>query len=180
MDKKCQIQLIDAFLADLAGSLDAIIHKVSNVSLWDETQPDVASNQGVQDYLQDTYVNTNFHNYYYYSTNEFREKYEERYQKQPYAVPFINWKWALSKSVTHAQRDEGMDRLELYKKWFLNTVMQQDTSQAFLIMTISNVVVNYRGFSPTSSGKTNGVRSVDAITGPGCSRYCGPDRRIRV
>lgn len=156
VDNKVQMQLIDAFLADLAKSLDAIIRKVSIASLWDETRPDGAGNQGVQDYLQDTYVNTNFHDYYYYSTDEFRKTYEERYQKRPYVVPFINWKWALGKQVTQAQRDEGMHRLEVYKTWFLNSVMQQNTSEAFLIMPISNVVVNYRDVPPPPTARPTG------------------------
>lgn len=98
------MQLIDAFLPDLAKSLNAIVRKVSIASLWDETRPDEAGNQGVQDYLLDTYVNTNFHGYYYYSTDDFRKTYEERYQKRPYVIAFINWKWALCKHLT--QRSE--------------------------------------------------------------------------
>lgn len=61
VDNEVQMRLIDAFLADLAKSLNAIICKVSIASLWDETRPDEAGNMGVQDYLQDTYVKTNFH-----------------------------------------------------------------------------------------------------------------------
>ena len=116
MDNEVQLQLIDAFLPDLAKSLNAIIRKVSIASLWDETRPDEAGNQGVQDYLLDTYVNTNFHDYYYYSTDDFQKTYEERYQKRPYVIAFINWEWALGKHLTQTQRDEGIHRLEVYKK----------------------------------------------------------------
>lgn len=116
VDNEVQLQLIDAFLPDLAKSLNAIIRKVSIASLWDETRPDEAGNQGVQDYLLDTYVNTNFHDYYYYSTDDFRKTYEERYQKRPYVIAFINWEWALGKHLTQTQRDEGIHRLEVYKK----------------------------------------------------------------
>lgn len=156
MDNKAQMQLIDAFLADLAQALNAVIRRVFIASLWDETRPDEAGQQNVQDYLQDTYVNTNFHDYYYYSTDEFRRTYEERYQKRPYVIPFINWKWELGRPVTKAQRDEGMHRFEVYKKWFLDSVMQQDTSEAYLIMPISNVVVNYRDVPPPPVARPNG------------------------
>lgn len=54
VDNKAQMQLVDAFLADLAKILNAVIRKVSIASLWDETRPDEASQQNVQDYLQDT------------------------------------------------------------------------------------------------------------------------------
>lgn len=148
VDNRVQMQLIDAFLADLAKTLNAVIRKVSIASLWDETRPSEVGQQSVQDYLRDTYVNTNFHDYYYNSTDEFRKTYEERYQKRPYVEPFINWKWDLGRPVTQAQRDEGMHRLDVYRKWFLDFAMQQDLTEAFLIMPISNVVVDYRDVPP--------------------------------
>lgn len=156
VDNKVQMQLIDSFLADFARSLNAVIRGVSITSLWDETRPDEAGQQSVQEYLQDTYVNTNFHDYYYYSTDEFRKTYQERYHKRPYVVPFINWKWELGRLVTQAQRDEGMHRLEVYKKWFLDSAMEQATSEAYLIMPISDVVVNYRDAPPASVARPNG------------------------
>ena len=57
------MQLIDAFLADFADVLRADFRKFSIAFLWEETRPDVASGQSVQDYLGDTYVNTNVHGY---------------------------------------------------------------------------------------------------------------------
>ena len=89
------------------------------------------------------YVNTNFHDYYYSSTDDFQRTYEERYQKRPYVIPFITWKW-LGKPVTQAQRNKGLHRLVVHKKWFLSSAMQQNTSEAFLIMPMPHVVVSYR------------------------------------
>lgn len=81
VDNKVQMQLIHSFLADLTETLNAVIRSVSITSLWNETRPDEAGQQNAQDYLQDTYVNTNFHDYYYCSTDKSRSTYEERYQK---------------------------------------------------------------------------------------------------
>ena len=134
----------------------AVIRRVSITSLWDETRPEEAGEQSVQEYLQDTYVNTNFHDYYYYSTDEFRKTYQERYHKRPYVVPFIDWKWELGRPVTQAQRNEGMHRLEVYKKWFLDSAMQQAASEAYLIMPISDVIVNYRDAPPAPVARPNG------------------------
>ena len=156
VENKVQMQLIDAFLADLAKYLGAYIRKVSIASLWEETRPDVADGQSVHDYLSDTYVNTNFHDYYYNSTLEFRTTYEERYRKRPYVNPFIKWKWDLGKSVSRAQRDEGMHRLEVYKEWFLHFAMRQDENEAFLIMPISNVDANYRDVHPAPVARPTG------------------------
>lgn len=147
VENKVQMSLIDAFVADLAESLEATIRRVSIAALWEHTRPDEAGAQSVQDYLQDVFVHTNFHGYYH-NTEEFRRTYEERYQKRPYVVPFVNWKWELGKAVTPAQRDEGMHRLEVYKQWSLDSAMKQDTKETFLIMPISNVTVNYRDVSP--------------------------------
>ncbi|KAF6231500.1 hypothetical protein HO173_010252 [Letharia columbiana] len=97
VDNKVQTQLIDAFLDDLAETLNAVLRRFSTAFLWDETRPDEAGQQNAQDYLQDTYVNTNFHDYYYYNTVEIRRTYEERYQNRPYIVPSSigNGTWAV-------------------------------------------------------------------------------------
>ena len=82
------MQLIDAFLADFADVLGADIRKSSIASLWEDIRPDMTNEQSVQDYLDDTYANTNFHDYYYNKASEFGATYEERYRKRPYGIPF--------------------------------------------------------------------------------------------
>lgn len=74
-------------------TLNAVTGRVSIAYLWGEARPDEACQQNVQDYVQDTYVNTNFHDYYCYGTDEFRRTYEERYYKRPYVIPSMNCKW---------------------------------------------------------------------------------------
>ena len=49
-----------------------------------------------------------------------------------------------------------MHRLEVYEKWILDSVMQQDISEAYLIMPISNIVVNYRDIPPPPVARPNG------------------------
>ena len=145
---ECQMQLIDAFLADLSRSLSAEIHKVSIASIWEQNPPSNVGGQGIEQYLHDAYIHSNFHDYYYDSTEEFRTKYEEQYQKRPYVIPFVTWKWALGKAVTQDERDQALHRLEVYKTWFLDTIMQRQERETYLVMPIAEVAPNYRDVSP--------------------------------
>ena len=144
-----QMRLVDAFIVDLAKRLRAEIRKVSISSLWKESRPTEAGMQDVEDYLQDTYVNANFHDYYYHSTNEFRDKYQARYHKRPYVGSFITLKWERGEAVGRTESDESMTRLEIYKRWFLDSFLRQESDEALLIMPISNVEVNYRDAPPS-------------------------------
>ncbi|KAL8825957.1 MAG: hypothetical protein Q9170_007591 [Blastenia crenularia] len=148
MKNAYQMHCIDAFLADLADSLNTVIRRVSIASTWKANPPQHAGGVSVQDYLDDVFVNANFHDYYYHSTDEFRKKYEEQYDKQPYVIPFVTWKWELGKAVTQEEREEALHRLDVYKKWFLDSIMHQGTQESFLVMPISEVVVNYRDVHP--------------------------------
>ena len=144
VDNKTQMDLIEKFLAHLAKCLNTYHYPISITSLWKESRPDEAENLGVQEYLKDCFINANFYDYYHTSTSDFRKTYEERFQKRPYVTPSVDWKWKLGEAVTQAQRDEALRRFEVYKKFFLDHVMQQDAMETFLVMPISNVVVNYR------------------------------------
>lgn len=143
------MRLVDTFVADLAKALRAEIRKVSIASLWKESRPAEAGTQNVEDYLQGTYVNANFYDYYHHSTNEFRDTYQARYHKRPYVGSFITWKWELGKSVSLAERNVGMRRLEIYKNWFLDSFLRQVSDEALSMMPISNVVINYRDVPPS-------------------------------
>lgn len=153
---RVQMQIIDVFLSDLEKTLNTKVRRDSIASLWERSPPGEAGTQNVQDYLLDTYVNTNFHDYYHYNTNEFRDGYQAQHHRQPYVVPFTAWKWRLGKHVTKEQRDEGMHRLGVYKKWFLNCFLRHETDQALLIMPISNVTVDYRDVTSTPVARPTG------------------------
>ena len=157
---RVQMKLIDVFLSNLAKTLDAQIRKVSIASLWEMSLPAEAGAQNVHDYLEDTYVHTNFHDYYYYNTNDFRDQYQAQYHRRPYVIPFVSWKWELGKAVTKPQRDDGMKRLEIYKNWFVDHFLRQETDQALLIMPISNVTVNYRDIPPAPVTRPTGFDPV--------------------
>lgn len=151
-----QMRLIDTFVADLAEALHAEIRKVSIASLWKESPPTGTGTQNVEDYLRDTYINTNFYDYYYHSTNQFRDTYQTRYHKRPYVGSFITWKWELGKSVSLAEREEGMRHLKIYKNWVLDSFLRQESDEALLLMPISNVVIKYRDDPPSPVTRPDG------------------------
>jgi hypothetical protein len=54
----------------------------------------------------------------------------------------------LGKSITKPQRDEAFRKVGVYRKWMLETVLQQDQRDAFVILPIADVAPNYRDTQP--------------------------------
>ncbi|KAI9733664.1 MAG: hypothetical protein M1834_003266 [Cirrosporium novae-zelandiae] len=142
-----QMKLIDSFVNDLESYLGTDAVKVSIASLWDKSPPSEAQGQPVRDYLQDVVIHTYYRDFYH-STDDFRVSYWKKHQKKPYVNSFVHWRWTLGEQVTDLQYKEGMHRLEVYKRWFLDNVMHQEAKESFLVLPISKVEPDYRDIPP--------------------------------
>lgn len=142
-----QMQLLDIFVEDMEGFLDTKITKLSISALWDKSTPKEAQDVSVHEYLKDAGTNSFIYEFYH-STDQFRAEYQEKYHKSPFVNPFVQWRWDLGKSITKAQRDEEIQRLEVYKTWFLQHVLQVGARGAIIVLPIANVEPNYRDKTP--------------------------------
>lgn len=54
----------------------------------------------------------------------------------------------LSAKITHGERNIAVDRLEVYRKWFLKEVMRVDQFDTLVILPIENISPRYRDEVP--------------------------------
>ena len=154
-DNKEHLQHLDSFVDSLNASAISTVKKFSISQKWQDSCPKSCKGQDLKEYLSDVIVQTFYHDFYH-SQILFRDKYFEKYQKEPYVNSFVKWRWNLGRNVTQEQHQEGLHRLEVYKSWFLKEVMGGLENNAILVMPISEGAPNYRDHPPYKPVIQNG------------------------
>ena len=54
----------------------------------------------------------------------------------------------IGSGITRAQRDDAMQRMEIYKDWLLQKVLHVDDETALVVLPIKDVESNYRDTDP--------------------------------
>ena len=142
-----QAATIDDFLTDLEATLDTQSVQVSLAELWKKTAPAEVAGRDLETWLADVVVQTYYRDFYD-STSSFRKQYNEKFGKEPYVNSFVHWRWNLGKKVSDGQRAEGLRRIELYRAWLLQHVLQTHLFKALVILPISHVQPTYRDAPP--------------------------------
>lgn len=142
-----QGQIILDFIQDMESHLGIKAERISMSDRWDQNPPAEATGQGLHDFLakvgKDTFFYANYH-----STASFREGYIERFGKKPFVSPFVQWRWDAGRTVSKEAYAEATGRMDIYKHWFLCTVMQTDIRNALVIMQSEDVSPKYRDDRP--------------------------------
>ena len=138
-----QLELIEKFTSDLEASFRVERRTVSFDALWSNSPPAEANCQSLQEHMRYACRNSFFHDDYH-SFHQFREDYFRHYSKTPYVSPPVRWQWERSAEITRDERDEAVARLEVYRDWFSQEVMQADTHLTVVIIPIENISPRYR------------------------------------
>lgn len=137
-----QVKLIDSFVGDLATCFECSVTKISLRDSWRECPPDGAD-PDMEAYLQDVIVHTYCYSYYHL-TSGWRDKYKDRFGHEPYVIPFVKQCWSSGAAVTPQQHEEGLKRLEVYRKWLLDTLFLSRGNKTLVVLPISPVEPHYR------------------------------------
>ncbi|KAK7698499.1 hypothetical protein SLS64_012491 [Diaporthe eres] len=137
-----QMRLIDSFVEDLATCFGCSATKMSLRDSWRECPPDCAD-PDMEAYLKDVIVHTYYYSYYHL-TSGWRDKYRDRFGYEPYVNPFVKQWWNSGASVTPQQHEQGVRKLEVYRKWLFDTLFLFRRGRALLVLPISPVEPHYR------------------------------------
>ncbi|KAK4201320.1 amidase signature domain-containing protein [Triangularia verruculosa] len=140
---KTQLDVIDAFVHDLKSSLGVSAEKVSFDELWDSAPPEAAEGLSLQEFMKDASRNSFFHDDYH-SFDKFRADYFDKFGKEPCVSPPVRWQWNLSSKITTEARDEAVRRLEVYRQWFTEHVLQEGKRDTIVLIPIENISPRYR------------------------------------
>ena len=142
-----QGQIVLDFVQDMEAHFGIKAERISVSDRWDQIPPVEATGQGLHDFLakvgKDTFLYAIYH-----STASFREGYAERFGKKPFVSPFVQWRWDVGRTVTKEANVEATRRMDIYKQWFLDAVVQTDIRNALVVMQSEDVSPKYRDDPP--------------------------------
>ncbi|KAL8948486.1 MAG: hypothetical protein Q9222_005329 [Ikaeria aurantiellina] len=124
IDNTDQIRIIDNFVVDLESYLEA-------------------KGQSLDQYMQHACRDSFFHDDYR-SFDRFRHDYQNQFAKPPYVNPPVRRQWELSATISEAARDTAAAKLEVYRHWFSNTVMQDEQYNSLIALPVENLAPRYR------------------------------------
>ncbi|KAE9372706.1 amidase signature enzyme [Stipitochalara longipes BDJ] len=150
-----QKQLAEEFTRDLEDFLGVKQVKVAFEEEWTKSPPEDARGQARDDYMK-TVPNDLWYDGYH-ALDDFRERYEKKYNKKPYVSPVVRGDWEQEVSITKSARDEAIKRLGIHREWFYTQIMTMDSHNSVVIVPIENMSPRYRDDPPTFSRDGHGV-----------------------
>ncbi|KAK3946710.1 amidase signature domain-containing protein [Pseudoneurospora amorphoporcata] len=85
----------------------------------------------------------------YHSCEDFRARYRKKFGRTPYVSPRIQGMWEFAKEITREERDLGFRKMDVYRKWFKNTILTGKHSNTLVMMPLESMGPRYRDEVPT-------------------------------
>ncbi|KAJ5640422.1 hypothetical protein N7528_000047 [Penicillium herquei] len=142
-----QMDLINGFISDVETALGVEAEKISLAGTWQASPSQGVTDVSIHDYLKDVGVNTFVYDVYH-TMNDFRDKYHKKFGRDPYVNPTTRFRWNLTKDISTETHEDGMRRLEVYKEWLLEHILQTQKRNALVILPITSQEADYRETPP--------------------------------
>ncbi|KAI0541264.1 amidase signature domain-containing protein [Xylaria digitata] len=93
-------------------------------------EDEVGGGESMEEYLETTTAHIQLYDCYR-NCLPFLKEYEARFNKTPFADPYIKYKWGLGKDLTDEQYQEAITQRNVYGDWMLNTILPQSSNSDF-------------------------------------------------
>ncbi|KAH7144898.1 hypothetical protein DER46DRAFT_639760 [Fusarium sp. MPI-SDFR-AT-0072] len=145
--EKSQKTAIATFVSILQDLLETKAEYVNVGKIWEKSPPSEASNEGMQAYMQKAPFRSWCYDYYH-SFDTFRDEYKQKFDKKPFIEATPQFFWNECKSVAEGENRQDTERLEVYRKWFLENIVRTFTPNAkgdtVVILPCGNSQVEHR------------------------------------
>ncbi|KAL3590974.1 hypothetical protein FPOAC2_13179 [Fusarium poae] len=145
IDKE-QVDMGRKFSKLVEQDLGIVLESLSFEEIWAKNPPSVANGRLLHDFIHPATVALAYD--VYHSCDDFRVKHWEYFNCAPYTTIPNERLWAVGKTITKAQRDEGFAKIETYRKWFTETILVEKHSNALIILPLENMAPRYRDEPP--------------------------------
>lgn len=147
-DKELNWELFNPFVRDMIRWTDATAVNLSIRAMWSRSPPKDCAGESLEAYLKDVIVQTLYYASYLKHTF-YHNKYKDQYGKEPEIHSVLRWQLDLGKSVTPEQNRRAVDRLLVFRSWFLSQFMRPRNQRVvIMVIPVSEGVPNYRGCPP--------------------------------
>ncbi|KAF2676238.1 amidase signature enzyme [Lentithecium fluviatile CBS 122367] len=144
-----QAKILAEVIQQLGEFIGNDVRSVSLAALWKSSPPEEAQGETLHEYLDEvgacTFLYENYH-----TLSNFRDDYLGKFHRDPFVSQFVQWRWNIGKVYTRAQFNEGLRKLEVFRQWFLDCVMQ-GVPETILVISGEAVRPNYRNDLPSGN-----------------------------
>ncbi|KAH6694856.1 putative amidase [Leptodontidium sp. MPI-SDFR-AT-0119] len=133
-EDKEQQAMVESFVSILETFLGTKRVLIGISDLWDADPPIKAKGRKIKDYLE----KSAFWPYcyeFYHSFDEFRELMLEKFGRQPYGGPTVQYRWDIGSSMTAEDCYQGQQEQNVFRDWFEAKVLHHDPD------TLSNAIL---------------------------------------
>ncbi|KAI1351222.1 amidase signature domain-containing protein [Xylaria sp. FL0043] len=93
-------------------------------------EDDVGGGKSMEEYLETTTAHIQLYDCYR-NCLPFLQEYKARFNKIPFADPYIKYKWGLGKALADEQYQKAITQRDVYRDWMLNTILPQSSENDF-------------------------------------------------
>ncbi|KAL8782227.1 MAG: hypothetical protein Q9213_005593 [Squamulea squamosa] len=146
-DSPEQINAMKAFIEDISKSDECTLREISIHEDWQRTAP--VEGKDLRQYLYYlTFLGVNvglqltWHGWFYaafHSFEDFRRQYLAANDQPPFVTEVVRWYWHLGAQVTPEQHAEMMERLWVFRSWFLHQYSLNGSSNNVMAIDIDKI-----------------------------------------
>ncbi|KAK5657950.1 hypothetical protein OQA88_2502 [Cercophora sp. LCS_1] len=126
-----QMRLIDSFVEDLED-------------MWRKTKPDSVEEADLAEYLKTDAIAI---------VKNFADGCRQKLDESPFIHRALRWRWEVADKVTPEDRDEGWERIYIYKKWLFENIFVEGS---VLVLPVGDGKPGYRDNPPPPLGLLSG------------------------
>ncbi|KAH7092427.1 amidase signature domain-containing protein [Paraphoma chrysanthemicola] len=140
-----QMRGLDYFVGELATFLSVEPRKLSISQEWKDSAP--IQENSLPTYMQNVQAHGFFYDLYH-CFDQFRDDYWEKHRHEPFLTKTLRWAWGIGGLVSKEQRDDAMDRVSVFRDWFIKHIMQPEQKRTIVILPIETLEPRYRDTAP--------------------------------
>ncbi|PGH08850.1 hypothetical protein AJ79_05854 [Helicocarpus griseus UAMH5409] len=142
-----QCKLAQQFIKDIELYLGLKQSEISFEEAWSESPPFGAAGLLLPDYINPQAMTALAYDAYH-NRDDFRERYWNKFHANPYTTRPNQEVWTVGKMISKEDLDEAFERVGVYQRWFRNTILTEESTNALIVLPLENVVPRYRDELP--------------------------------
>ncbi|KAL7934352.1 amidase signature domain-containing protein [Trichoderma chlorosporum] len=140
-----QTSLAKSFAQNMATNLGVKFEEISFEERWQQAPP-MSDAPLLSDFISPSAAGLAYDAYH--NGKDFRCRYWDLFKRAPYTTVQYQRLWDAGEKITEKERNDGFDRIDIYRKWFQQTILTGDHTNAITIMPLESAAPRYRDDIP--------------------------------
>ncbi|MCJ1251052.1 hypothetical protein MMC30_008283 [Trapelia coarctata] len=153
-----QVSIARRFTQQVVSHLKADYKEVLFEELWLKSPPEGANGCSLSEFIDWA---ADIQDYdAYHNCDDFRDKYSRLTGHAPYVSPPNQKAWKFAQTISKEIRDSGFKRMEVYQKWFEDTILAATDGNVLIVMPLESLTPRYRDEVPSFERPPPGINTL--------------------